>query len=206
MKTIENKTGGKPIYTLIPLEDFKSILSIDERDDPLCKFCLTTATFSIEQYCKRRLTVKGHFEDLSFWGEYTIPLTHYPVRKILVVYMREPGEKEMSIVEPDFYCCEPEAGKGFDLPTSLVLSRGLRIRRGERSLRVVYKSGYVTGQVPSDLTSACLELAAWNMSRYKGRRIGMTGSVRGQGNGEHLEMSMPENVRALLEPYRRKLI
>jgi hypothetical protein len=35
----------------------------------------------------------------------------------------------------------------------------------------------------------------------------MTGSVRGSGkDGEHFEMSMPENVRALLEPYSRKTI
>ena len=36
----------------------------------------------------------------------------------------------------------------------------------------------------------------------QGRRIGMTGNIRGVGKeGEHLEMSMPENVRYLLEPY-----
>jgi DNA polymerase III alpha subunit len=47
-------------------------------------------------------------------------------------------------------------------------------------------------QAPADLASACLELAAWNMSRYKGHRIGTTGIIRGSGkDGEHLEMSMP---------------
>jgi hypothetical protein len=45
------------------------------------------------------------------------------------------------------------------------------------------------------------------MSRYRGRRIGITGSVRGRaGEGEHLEPSMPENVRSLLEPYRRHTV
>jgi hypothetical protein len=45
------------------------------------------------------------------------------------------------------------------------------------------------------------------MNRYRGRRIGMTGNVRGSGkDGEHFEASMPENVRTLLEPYRRKTI
>jgi hypothetical protein len=63
------------------------------------------------------------------------------------------------------------------------------------------------GDVPADLASACLELAAWNMNRYRGRRIGMTGNVRGTGKeAEHFEMSLPENVRGLLEPYRRKTI
>jgi hypothetical protein len=50
-------------------------------------------------------------------------------------------------------------------------------------------------------------LAAWNMSRYRGRRRGMAGAVRGAGKaGEHLETSMPENVRLLLEPYKRRVI
>ncbi|MCL2411634.1 MAG: hypothetical protein FWC97_08330, partial [Treponema sp.] len=37
-------------------------------------------------------------------------------------------------------------------------------------------SGYKAGDVPADLASACLELAAWNMNRYRGRRIGVTGN------------------------------
>jgi hypothetical protein len=45
------------------------------------------------------------------------------------------------------------------------------------------------------------------MNRYRGRRIGMTGNVRGSGkDGEHFEMTMPENVKALLEPSKRKVI
>jgi hypothetical protein len=79
--------------------------------------------------------------------------------------------------------------------------------RCEKSLRVVYKTGYALNVVPADLAAACLELASWNFTRYKGRRIGMTGNVQGNGrDGEHLEMSMPENVRSLLQPYRRRLI
>jgi len=47
----------------------------------------------------------------------------------------------------------------------------------------------------------------WNFNRYRGKRVGMTGNIRGAGKeGEHFEASMPENVKALLEPYRRKTI
>ena len=138
MKATENKTGGKALYSLIPIEEFITILSTDDRDDKLTRFCLVTATYTIEQYCRRRLTVKVHFEDLAFYGDYTIPLTHYPVRRILAVYMNVPGEKDMALIEPDFYSTEPEAGEGFDVPTSLSLSRALPIVRGERSLRVAY--------------------------------------------------------------------
>jgi hypothetical protein len=81
------------------------------------------------------------------------------------------------------------------------------------TFRVHYVAGYTPGKAPADLVSACLELAAWNMARYRGPPprsgffIGMTGNVRGSGkDGEHLEAFMPENVRLLLEPYRRKTI
>jgi hypothetical protein len=78
---------------------------------------------------------------------------------------------------------------------------------GLAALKAVYRAGYRPGKAPPGLASACLELAAWNMSRYRGRRIGMTGNVRGSGkDGEHLEMAMPENVRQLPEPYRRRVI
>jgi hypothetical protein len=61
--------------------------------------------------------------------------------------------------------------------------------------------------VPKDLSSACFELAAWNMGRYRSKQIGM--AYNGKGNsrdGQRFEMAMPENVKALLEPYRRKTI
>jgi hypothetical protein len=110
-------------------------------------------------------------------------------------------------VAPEHYYCLPDEGIHEDIPFSLVLRPPLWLSRGERVIRVRYAAGYVPEKVPPDLASACLELAAWNMSRYRGRRIGMTGAVRGKGqDGEHLEISMPEQVRHLLEPYQRRII
>jgi hypothetical protein len=94
-----------------------------------------------------------------------------------------------------------------DIPHALRLSPALGRLPGLAAFKAVYRAGYAYRKAPPDLVSACLELAAWNMSRYRGRRIGMTGAVRGSGkDGEHLETSMPENVRGLLEPYKRRLI
>ena len=44
----------KPLYTLIPIEDFKLLLGVDDREDKMSRFCLVTATFTIVQFCKRR--------------------------------------------------------------------------------------------------------------------------------------------------------
>ncbi|MDR0583511.1 MAG: hypothetical protein LBG57_04075 [Treponema sp.] len=205
---MNNETGAQnlSLYSLIPPADFKAILGIDDREDALSRYCLITATYTIEQYCKRRLLRKKRFEFFPFYGGYTFPLRDYPVREILAVYQTQ-ALKESIIVEPDFYHTIPECGEPENIPFCLSVSPALRLVRDLSGLKVHYRAGYVPGKAPADLASACLELAAWNMSRYRGRRIGMTGNVRGRGqDGEHLEASMPENVRQLLEPYRRRTI
>jgi hypothetical protein len=201
------------LYTLIPLADFKAILGLDDREDKISVFCLITATFTIEQYCLRRFFTKKHFERIAYNGDLLLPLREYPVREVLGVWEIGNGEwgAGETLIEPEFYHVIPdlEEGEGLpvDLPYSLALSPTLLRGRGFGAVKVIYRAGYECGEVPPDLASACLELAAWNMSRYRGRRIGLTGNVRGAGkDGEHLEPAMPENVRLLLEPYKRKTL
>jgi hypothetical protein len=234
--------GPNLLYSLIPLEDFKAVLGIDDREDclyfasmrntsneflqgknstalfqppSLAAYCLITATYTIEQYCKRRLLRRKHTEYLTFTGEYLFTLREYPARKVLAVWAAkvetvrqgDPLFSPENLVDPKHYYCLPDEGIQEDIPFSLVLRPPFRLSQEEMGIRVRYLAGYVCGNVPADLATACLELAAWNMSRYKGRRIGMTGNIRGNGkDGEHLEASMPENVRQLLEPYRRRTI
>jgi hypothetical protein len=199
------------LHSFIPLTDFKAVLGLDDREDILSRYCLVTATYTIEQYCKRRLLRKKRFEFLPFYGDYIFPLRDYPVREILTVYqthtLREAISEPEVRFEPDLYHTIPDCGELENIPFCLSVSPALGLVRGLSGLKVHYRAGYIPGKAPPDLASACLELAAWNMARYRGRRIGMTGNVRGSGkDGEHLEISMPENVRQLLEPYRRRVI
>jgi hypothetical protein len=207
-----NGAPDTPLHTLIPLADFKAILGIDDREDALSRFCLTTATFTIEQHCKRRLSLKKHFERVETNGDLLLPMREYPVREILAVYIVGIFGETGELLEPDFYWVIPDLeGETGERPEdtvySLSLPPSLKHGRDFMAIKAVYRAGYGYGEAPTDLAAACLELAAWNMSRYRGRRIGMTGAVRGSGkDGEHLETSMPENVRQLLEPYRRRTI
>ena len=196
----------KPLCTLITLEDFKAVMGIDDRDDKMSRFCLITATHTIEQYCKRRLLRKKNFEYIGYFGDIELPLGEYPVTSILALYILLPKQEPM-ILEPELYEVNPYSGSDIDIPYNILLSPVIKRYRNISGFKAVYNSGYAMGKVPPDLASACLELAAWNMARYRGRRVGMTGVVRGNAkDGEHFELSMPENVRALLEPYRRKVI
>jgi hypothetical protein len=178
------------------LADFKEILGIDDRENALCRFVLIAATYTIEQYCKRRLLSKKRSEFFPFTGDYVFPLGEYPAREILSVQQTYPHQ-ETAILDPELCHTEPEIGTVEDVPFCLSVSPAVKLERGRSGLRVLYRAGYVPGRaglsygVPADLAAACLELAAWNLDRYRGRK---------------LEGAMPENVKALLEPYRRKTI
>jgi len=196
------------LHALIPLEEFKALMGIDSREDKNARFCLLTATLAIEQFCKRKFLRKKYTEDFRLESNLIISLREYPVTEILAVFAnnREFTGNKAKIIEPEFY--RPMIGSGFneEIPFELLFSPSLKPYR-YITLKIMYWAGYKTGEVPADLATACMELAAWNMNRYRGRRIGMSGNIRGAGiQGEHFELSMPENVRTLLEPYRRKTI
>jgi hypothetical protein len=210
MSETGNKEVVKPLHTLIPLEDFKGLLGIDDREDRLSRSCLETATKTIEQYCNRYLLRKKHFEWNDFDGDLLIPLREYPV---ISINSEQLTMNNGELIDPKFYRVIPDCGSNMNFPYSIELSNMLKRplefhrRRGSVEIRVVYWAGYAQANVPPDLSAACLELASWNMNRYKGRRVGMTGNVRGGGkDGEHFEASMPEQVRLLLEPYKRRVI
>jgi len=198
----------------MPFAEFKELAGIDDRDEKIARFCLLTATHTIEQYCKRRLLRKRHIERIDYTGDLPLPLREYPVGKVVSVNLFGNGE----FLEPEFYSVDPDCGTDEDLPFFITLSPALQVYRGLAAVKVVYWAGYSMrneelgmrnerGEVPGDLAAACFELASWNLNRYRGRRVGLTGNIKGGGKeGEHFELSMPENVRSLLEPYKRKVI
>jgi hypothetical protein len=195
----------KQLYTLIPIEDFKSVLGIDDREDKISRFCLVTSTLTIEQYCKRKLLRKKHFERIEFHGDLLLPLKEYPVTKTLAVFVmrnEKLGIRNEEILEPEFYGIIPDCGLDNDIPFSISLSPSLRLYNHFSAIKVVYWAGYPFGRIPADLSAACMELASWNLNRYRGKHIGMIGNTK----TDHLETAMPENVKQLLEPYRRRTI
>jgi hypothetical protein len=201
------------LHSFLHLDTFKAITGADDREDALSRYVLITSTYTIEQYCHRRILKKKRFDFPAFTGDYLFPLREYPVREILAVYLSHPY-KQPELVEPDFYHTIPDCSDFEDIPFCLSVSPGVRMIRGISALKIHYWAGYKTGEVcppygvPADLATACLELAVWNMSRIQGKKIGVTGAAswKGQTSGEHLETSMPEHVRELLEPYRRRMI
>jgi hypothetical protein len=136
----------------------------------LAAFCLITATFTVEQYCKRRLLRRKHTDYLTFTGEHIFTLREYPVRQVHAVtagtvQRGEPLFSPENLVDPKHYYCLPDEGihEDSDLwsaPFSLVLRPPYRLTQKEMGIQVRYLAGYAPGKAPADLASACLELAA----------------------------------------------
>jgi len=203
----EQGTEYNSIYTLIPLDDFKALMGVDDRDDKIARFCLVTSTLTIEEYCKRKFLRKQYFETIPIKNNYfVLPLREYPVREILLVSNEQFNMRNDGIIEPEFY--RPMLGNDYneEMIFELLLSPSLK-HYELKAIKVIYLAGYNLCDVPANLSAACLELASWNFNRYKGKRIGMSGNIRGSGvQGEHFELSIPENVKALIEQYRRKML
>jgi hypothetical protein len=62
----------------------------------------------------------------------------------------------------------PECRTNENLPFYISLSPVLKGCKGLTAIEAMYQAGYGVGKVPAGLASACMELAAWNMVRYKG--------------------------------------
>jgi hypothetical protein len=97
-------------------------LGLDDREDSvqppsLAAFCLITATYAIEQYCKRRFFMKKYFERIESAGDLLLPLREYPVREVLACYSATPNSGAFwELVEPEFYRLCPEIEERLDIP------------------------------------------------------------------------------------------
>jgi hypothetical protein len=152
---MDNETGAQaPLHSLIPLADFKALLGLDDREDTLSRYCLITATYTIEQYCKRRLLRRKNADYLTFTGEYIFILREYPVRKVLAVHAATAGGVQgggslfssENLVDPKHYYCFPDEGIQEDsdiwsAPFSLVLRPPFQLAREKMGIRVRYLAG-----------------------------------------------------------------
>jgi hypothetical protein len=183
-------------------------LSLDDRDDSFTLFLSIAATYAAENHCLRRIHRKRHTEYFDSVGDNAFFLREYPVREIVSVHEdRCHRFPETGRLDPEHYYCTPEILDAEDLISTLTLTPPYRLPRGRKSIRVIYTAGYSVEEVPPDVKQAVIEIVAWNQTRYRSRRIGSTGTVRGSGReSEGLELTIPENARLLLEPYRRRTI
>jgi len=196
--------GGNDIYTLMQVDHFREMICVDQRDDRLCRFCLVTATLTIEQYCQRKLLRKTHVEMLDAQYDTVVPLREYPVKEIKSIHLMTGSVSEKIGLE--LYGLSPACGVDAGLTQYVIFSPSLVRKRDNARIRATYRAGYQRNGIPADLAAACLELAYWNFNRMKAREMGMSVGREGKREDYPFEKTMPQNVAKLLEPYRRKTL
>jgi hypothetical protein len=185
-----------PPGALIGLADARRVAALSTTDDDFLTFLLASATAATESYCLRRFLYRKHRETFAFYDD-AFPLSEYPVRYIAEVQ----ALKSKRFIPPTNYDYRPLTGG--DFPLLFRLNDNSFVAYGE-ALRVTYTAGYTAGKVPPDLKNAVIELAVWNKARIESDKVGHVYGSR--ASGEYLENTMPENVKSLLEAYRRKII
>jgi uncharacterized phiE125 gp8 family phage protein len=193
---MNRKNNCDLFHSLVPLAEAMAYLGTDEREDSLVGFLLVASAYAIEEYCMRRLLRKRVKESFVDTAETVFTLREYPVMEVSAAGVSD----GYGGVEPVLYGLSPEAGSMANLPCTLRVfpANGAG---GRKSVSVKYLAGYRAGDVPPDLKEACLELAAWKLQRHNRRFAGV---VNDKGGG--IENKMPESIRELLEPYRRRVI
>jgi uncharacterized phiE125 gp8 family phage protein len=199
--SMNNATTKKPLHSFVSIEECRELLGIDERDDALLFYLLESSTWTIEEYCMRRLFRRKVTEVFGRTKETVFILREYPVRSVCSVHVRSPhllGEEQELCCEEYHY--EPVTAENWSATFSLHLADDLA--GVPKNVGVSYWAGYTPNDVPADLKSAQLELVSWRYARHKARKVG----VVGDSGKERFENAMPENVKALLGPYMRRVI
>jgi len=62
------------LHSLISLGEFKALWGVDDWGEALPRFVVTAATYSIEQYCGRRLSAKACRDRWEFQGDFSFLL------------------------------------------------------------------------------------------------------------------------------------
>ena len=149
------------IHSLVLLSECKAALNLDDRDDSFTMFLLITTSYTAENYCLRRILRKRHTEYFDSIGDNAFFLGEYPVREILSVHEDTAHRfPDTSLIDPEHYYSTPDLQTTEDFISNLTLTTPYRLKRGRKSIRVVYTAGYETAEVPPDLKAATIELVS----------------------------------------------
>jgi uncharacterized phiE125 gp8 family phage protein len=193
---MKHKEGFDLVHSLVSVREFKRLSGVDDREDSLLEFLLVSSTYSIEEYCMRRLLRKRIKESFINTAETVFILREYPAAYVSAVER----VNAYGLPEPVMYDLSPDDGGLSNVPHTLRIYPAHQAWK-PKTVSVKYIAGWRVSEVPPDLKEACFELAAWKYQRHNMRLSGIADK-----GAAVFENKMPERVKELLEPYRRKTL
>ena len=192
------------IVNLISWEDCKELLDVPYKEKTFIELLIFSASAEIETYTNRKLRQRELCELHDGYNQNEIIIEHYPVKEIISLKVdNECKYPEDTIVSKDFYNCHiPSANDDGEYQSEIILAAGYAFPKGRNNIEVIYNAGYKEEDTPVDLKTAAAELVEWTYKRLNNRQIGEVNLKYGQKT--QLSTKIPDHVRELLEPYRRK--
>jgi len=184
---------------LCALADVKTWLQIPSgttTDDALLSALITQVSQWVDSYCNRNLAQATYTEVRDGKGGTRKMIKNYPIQSITTV-------KIGSVIIP----LSPDGIQpGYTWDSNSITLHGYRFDKDQSNVTFVYSGGYPTGQIPSEITLAAIQLVAL---RYRSRGwIGKTSEagLSGQSASYYSKDEAPPDILNTLDNYKRRFI
>lgn len=180
---------------LVPLDRLKTYLEITDTDtsrDVLLQDLTKRLSAWVEQYCDRKFAKGTYTEQHDGDGTDVLTVAHWPIISVASLY-DDPDRLfgAGTLIAPADYVIYKDQGK--------IQLDGLVFARGLQNVKVTYDAGYA--EIPPDLQQAVCELIA---DRFRNKEHqGLRSLSVGAYSIGFTEAELPEEVRAVLDGYRR---
>ena len=192
-----------PQITLVPFEQLQTFMELEDSEEGIINMLSFSATTEIENHTHRILYEReiGEFHD--GYNQNSIELKEYPVTEVNRISIRQFTKLCAFIpLESEAYTCQTQEN-GF---STIFLQNNYSFPKGQQNIKVLYTAGYNSETLPDDLQMAVCETVSWLYKRMKARQIGVTQLVdeRNRASRFTYDKTLPDHVREILEPYRKK--
>ena len=191
--------------SLISSDDMRTILSIktlsSDESALLDNHIIPAVSKAVETYCDRNiLDAEELTEYYDGTGNSTLQLKQYPINSVTSVKERQTEDYSASgytkeLTEESDYIIESEKG-------CLWRTDGVWFR-AKRMYQVVYRAGYISGDIPPDLLMGIKKWCAIIFQKTQNKLHGVSSHMFGDEMMTYEMDGMPKEVEVYLKPYMR---
>lgn len=180
------------VVDLATVEQVKGYLGITSvADDALLERLVGSASAYIQKWLNRDLGSDIYIASMDGNNSDTMLLPNYPVQSVT----------SLTIDGQAIPLSSGPLNKGYAFDDNRIVLRGYRFTGGLLNVEVTYTAGYADGEIPADVTQACIEMIAM---RYREKdRIGLSSKGLAGETTAYSQKDMADSTRHILNQYRR---
>ncbi len=188
------------IITTEELAKYLGILELTAEQEAMMAPLVDGVCSAIANYCDRVFDINATITEYADGdGTRHLRLKHYPANSITSITWIAEDDTEILVASSDYQLKSSEGD--VRLKMDAVHSGSWIV--GEENYKVVYSSGYAAVDVPKDLKLAALIWGAYYFKKND-QKLDAVFSMRiGDQSVSYLSKEIPDEVKGLLEPYRR---